>query len=729
MKSISAVVLVTLVAGMLLLPLGVGAEPGNEVTPLPAVDNAGGRLGAVAAFEVSDLAQRAGVGWERVNFWWNQLQPEAPDQWDWSGVPLDDAQLSAEVAAGIGVVGLLGNPPAWATRNGSVPKNLTLPIGDPANYWARFVSVLARRYAGRINYWIIWNEPDIDAGQPGSTWGGLEEEYYYLVKTASLAAKAANPDAKIVFAGTTYFADFNIGRQLFLERVLTAAGKQDPAAAANGYYFDVVNVHVYGAIHEMENVPQKNREVLRRFGLDKPIWIGEANVVPWDDPVSPLPRGHFRATLEEQASFIIEAFALAMAAGVERFEVYKMRDGEIERHEPYGFVRNDRSLRPAFVAYQVAAKYLDRPAKVRHRLEGDIHLVTFERPDARVTVLWNGAPAPGGTTVIPVGTRVLLLDKYGKETFVNPRQAGYWIPLAPATANTMDGQPNLYIIGGDPRILIEEGLSEALTDVNNSLYFPLTGYHVEGNFLDYFKKRGGLRSFGFPISRRFILLGSEVQFFQRQVMQVRPGGSVGTLNILDADLMPYTPINGAALPAIDKTMQTAAPVPGTPNYAVKALQFVDQRVPNVWETQPVSFLQTFNSTVKPEEAFPAGGRTQLNLLPGINLELWGLPTSLPARDPANANFVFQRFQRGVLHFDRGTGLTQGVLLAAYLHAIITGRELPPDVAAGAKDSRFYLQYDNDKPNGLRRPEQLPATHLKDAFEREALGWIPPLKRP
>ena len=381
------------------------------------------------------------------------------------------------------------------------------------------------------------------------------------------------------------------------------------------------------------------------------------------------------------------------------------------------------------MAYQVAAKYLDRPAKVTHRRDRDIHYVSFERPESRVTVLWNGGPAPGAGSVSPVGTRAVLLDKYGRETPVDPRQASYSIPLAPATANTVDGQANLYIIGGDPRILIEEGLGESLAGVNNSLYFPTTGHHVEGNFLDYFRKRGGQRSFGLPISRRFMLLGSEVQFFQRQVMQVRRDGSVGTLNILDPELMPYTPINGAALPGIDKAMQDAAPVPGTPNYALRALQFVDQRVPNVWDAQPVSFLQTFKTTVKAEEAFPAGARAQLNLLPGINLELWGLPISPPARDPANANFVFQRFQRGVMHFDRGTGQTQGVLLAAYLRAIITGRELPPDLAAQAQDSRFYLQYDNEKPNGLSRPEQLPGTQMNDAFEREAYGWIPPLKRP
>jgi hypothetical protein len=139
-------------------------------------------------------------------------------------------------------------------------------------------------------------------------------------------------------------------------------------------------------------------------------------------------------------------------------------------------------------------------------------------------------------------------------------------------------------------------------------------------------------------------------------------------------------------------------------------------------------LQTFTNTVRAEEAFP-GSVTQLNLLPGINLELWGLPTSAPITDPANGNFVFQRFQRGMMHYNRLTGASEGILLAAYLRAIITGRELPTDLATQATSNRFYLQYANDKPLGLNRPDQLPGTNLRDAFEREPYGQLPPLLRP
>src|SRR5207302_5189277 len=52
--------------------------------------------------------------------------------------------------------------------------------------------------------------------------------------------------------------------------------------------------------------------------------------------------------------------------------------------------------------------------------------------------------------------------------------------------------------------------------------------------------------------------------------------------------------------------------------------------------------------------------------PLIALEVWGAPISLPRRDPTNGNFIYQRFQRGIMHFDATTGRTQALLLADYL---------------------------------------------------------------
>lgn len=249
-------------------------------------------------------------------------------------------------------------------------------------------------------------------------------------------------------------------------------------------------------------------------------------------------------------------------------------------------------------------------------------------------------------------------------------------------------------------------------------YFNETGFRIDNNvFWDYFNKRGGIGTFGYPVSRTFTLLGFSTQFFQRGIMQIGPDGAARTMNILDSGLMPYTRINGSTFPSPDSAVQSAAPAPGTPDYDVRIQQFVANYAPNQWQGMNVNFYQAFVNTVELQDAFPQGGGNP-GLLPLLNLEMWGVPTSYPQRDPNNHNFVYLRFQRGIMHYDASNGFTQALLLADYLKSIMTGQNLPSDLRDQAQGSRFYNQYNPNKPNWVDRPGDLPATNLFYAFERQ-----------
>jgi len=667
------------------------------------------------------LFKQSGATWDRIDFFWDAYQPTGPTDWVTNPNHYDD-EVASDLASGIQVVGVVTNPPAWATRNGSVPSGLNLPIDDPKNYWAAFMHKLAATYAGRVDHWIIWNEPDFDPQHyANSSWGGTEDEFYLLTKDADLAAKAANPNAKIIFAGTIYWTDVLLNRKLFLDRVLDRATAIDPTAPANGYYFDAVDIHIYSSPYQLLTTTQAYRSVLAHYGLDKPIWVSEMNVVPWNDPASSVPRGGFRATLDEQASYIIQAFALARVAGLARAAVYKMVDGTIQRGEPYGLVRNDGSTRPAYQAYQTAMKYLAIPGTTSYVEQGPARIVTITDGKEKVTVAWTTQPQATDVSVVPAGTSAQLVSKLGAVTNLSlptdPNQVNYVLHLPPATANTDDANPNDYIIGGDPQILVENGVGDAVNLNPTTVYYPITGFKISGAFLDYFDHRGGLDTFGYPISRPFNLLGSTVQLFQRRALQLRPDGTVGQLNLLDPGLMPYTQINDATFPADDPSLTKGLPVPGSPGYDQKILDFVRQTAPNNWNGMPLNFGSTFFNTVTLQNAFPQGHGNPA-LLPGIELELWGLPTSHPALDPNNHNFVYQRFQRGIMQYDKTTGLTEGVLIGEDFKSLITGQNLPSDLAQEAQGSRYFKQYDASQPRWLARPNDLPNTDLTFAFERQ-----------
>ena len=257
---------------------------------------------------------------------------------------------------------------------------------------------------------------------------------------------------------------------------------------------------------------------------------------------------------------------------------------------------------------------------------------------------------------------------------------------------------------------------------NDARYFAQTGYRIgEDGFWNYFRVRGGVRSFGYPVSNVFLLFGMKVQIFQRQILQLRPDGGVQTMNILDDGILPYTHMNGSTFPAPDPGVISQSPKPDAPDYLAKTLEFVRAVAPDSFDGEPVNFAKTFFSSVTAQDAYPNGlPDSGDSLVPYFNLEIWGLPTSKPAHDPTNANFIYQRFQRGIMHYDKVCGCTQGLLLADYVKALLTGRNLPADLAAEAKGSKLASQFKPNAPQFLARPGDLPGSDLTNAFRRDVM---------
>jgi hypothetical protein len=252
---------------------------------------------------------------------------------------------------------------------------------------------------------------------------------------------------------------------------------------------------------------------------------------------------------------------------------------------------------------------------------------------------------------------------------------------------------------------------------HDTRYFSQTGFRIDNDaFWGYFNARGGLPTFGYPTSRTFQFLGFQTQFFQRRVMQLGPDGNPRLLNLFDQGLFPFTNINGSTFPGPDPSVQGGVPQISSPTYNQDVITFIQQNAPNTFNGRQTNFYNTFAGQVPVAAAFPNGGDT--SLLPGFDLEMWGAVTSHPSVDPANANFIYLRFQRGIMMFDGSTNLTQGVLLADYFKAVITGNNIPPDLDLQARGSSFYKQYNDAQPNGVNNPGLLPGTSMQFAFDQQ-----------
>jgi len=90
------------------------------------------------------------------------------------------------------------------------------------------------------------------------------------------------------------------------------------------------------------------------------------------------------------------------------------------------------------------------------------------------------------------------------------------------------------------------------------------------------------------------------------------------------------PLDGLTVPPADPALVFVAPTPDQPNYSARLDAFLQATVPDTWNGQPVAFLSTLNDT---------------------GVDVLGLPTSQPAADPNNPNFIYQRFQNGVLFYN------------------------------------------------------------------------------
>jgi hypothetical protein len=235
-------------------------------------------------------------------------------------------------------------------------------------------------------------------------------------------------------------------------------------------------------------------------------------------------------------------------------------------------------------------------------------------------------------------------------------------------------------------------------------YFEETGYRIDDDGIwSYFNARGRVPVFGFPVSRSFVLLGCRVQIFQRHVAQSCEGRGVALMNLLDPDIFPYEQVNGSSLPPAEQALKAETPAVGSLGYDAAIFDFVRSTALNSFDGLNVGFGRSFFSLIAGDNPF-------------MDLEVWGAPISRPRRDPTNSNFVYQRFQRGVMHFDATTGKTQALLLADYLKAIMRDRALPADLAQEAVPSKYFRQYCPSSPRWICRPAELPATDLTFAFE-------------
>lgn len=428
------------------------------------------------------MARDAGSRWDRFDFIWPNIEP-ANGSWYWDPY---DTLVDDLHAADVNMVGILLWTPDWAATSGlgalaerdfgqrppewyaptapsgvwaastasSPPSGLyeewndwSWDDGDPVNHWGRFVYTTVSRYGDRVQHWEMWNEPEWDY-----FWTGTSTDYAQLLKVGYQATKAACPDCTVLFGGLHYWANPSYYRW-----VLNTLS-QDPEAPQNNYFFDVMSVHLYSRSANAYDIVNEIRAGMTTFVPDHPIWLTETGVPVWDDEsVDPDPtKTDYAATQQEAAAYVIQSYANAWASGVERYFFFRAHDADMAEY--FGLIRNDtnRSLRPAYVAYQVAASYMVSPTMATSHTypNGTRRVTLWGTPRGKLSVLWNTSPDELDFSYPAILPTAQLVDRWGVTQTITATDGGYNLALPGATAN-LARNPDDYIIGGEPYLLIE----------------------------------------------------------------------------------------------------------------------------------------------------------------------------------------------------------------------------------------------------------------------------------
>ncbi|MAT97579.1 MAG: hypothetical protein CL608_10590 [Anaerolineaceae bacterium] len=487
-----------------------------------------------------DNGKATGATWNRWPLYWYDIE-QSDNNFNWTN---QDVAIENDLAQGFRLDAILLGTPSFYTTGAkqtpplprpvpgrplsidavqaATPQGLYQPVFidgtdilgtgkqvNPANRWARFVFTAVSRYkpggflaqqnnwpAGQgVTHWEMWNEPDLS-----SFWDGTTVDYARLLKVGYLAAKLADPNAKIIFGGLA-----NESSKLGFYNDVMTIYDADANASAYSYYHDIFATHNYLYAWRSWYHVWRASNTLAARNLEKPIWLNESGVPVWDDYPGPVcePTSPFRASMSEQADFIIQSAFYATYAGADNIFFFQLYDDCGNQPggtnftpvtsctgdplldpggDAFGLFRNVSNSavsgcywehpnggtpRPGFTAFQLLTTYFTdveplwqlRPGG-SDPANGPEEWIAFYQPEtqSRILALWARFGS-AQTAVVPTtnanGTAQLIWPDGTLQT-VTAVNGEFTITLPGATNQNAIWDPTLYPIGGRPAILIEQ---------------------------------------------------------------------------------------------------------------------------------------------------------------------------------------------------------------------------------------------------------------------------------
>ena len=301
--------------------------------------------------QVIQMINQAGIAWIRVDFPWDQIEP-TNDSFSWH--ILDDMVNEAR-AKGLSLLVNLGKTPSWANSgnaNNYPPTN--------SNDWKDFVQRAVNRYKDRIQYWAMWNEPNLD-----QFWKGTMDDYVNKILIPGVeAARTADPTCKIVGPELAHLQSGDAKWNVWLRGILRSGGKER---------LDIISHHIYdregptNIFNKLENdqgplVPSVQRVLQEEGVANKLFWITETG---WDsDEVG-----------EDTQSDYYLSFLQGMRnkSYINKIFFYEIIDDPDPNVARYGIIHSNYSPKKAYTTYKdfIAGLYPPEEPEPPEESDGD----------------------------------------------------------------------------------------------------------------------------------------------------------------------------------------------------------------------------------------------------------------------------------------------------------------------------------------------------------------------
>jgi hypothetical protein len=369
-------------------------------------------FGLLGALNDASALRQLGVAWDRPHpgpFVWGQIEEER-GSYDWREV---DYYVQWAQWYGFAIQATIWPFASWDQANwqaGSSGPGASEIIFEremgrdrrkphDMDAYGQFVSALVERYDGDgnddmpglrypIRHWEASNEPSMQEGLH-VFFDGTSEDYLEILEATYRAAKGADPEAVVLHAGMAGMEPWMVS---FWE----------PVFQNGSQYFDIANIHSIGGSDEL-NVPEF-RALLSKHGIDKPIWVTEAQ--------HRAGRTHDGRVIsqEEHARILAKSYVLSFALGTEKifyttFRAPPFGNGEFEQS---ALAEWDGQGRPAYYAMQTLIRKLDGFASAERLADGQYK---FSVGDRTIYVLWGSGGLPP-----EIAGDVAITDIYGEET-------------------------------------------------------------------------------------------------------------------------------------------------------------------------------------------------------------------------------------------------------------------------------------------------------------------------